>query len=109
MPGDPLLKGRDWQTIKRYWRTGPGRNTPCARCGHPIDRTLQHPHRWSLHVGHIVPRWKARQLGWTKAQTNHLSNTQPEHRDCSIRDGAAAGGRLRRRPPRPQPITTQRW
>jgi hypothetical protein len=56
----------------------------CGRCGREIDydsptflvtasgrRTIN---PWTLHVAHIVPRRKAKQLGWSPAMINRLEN-----------------------------------
>mgnify|MGYP002147269449 CR=1 FL=1 len=97
--GDPLLKGGDWLKVRAYWLTGAGRHTPCARCGKPIDRTTPERGPWSLDVGHIVDRAVAKDLGWTAAQMNTLSNTQPEHARCGRRAGAHLGARRRWKTP----------
>lgn len=92
--GDPLLKGGDWLAIRAYWLTGEGRHAPCARCGQPIDRTGPRG-PLSLDVGHIVDRAVAKDMGWTRAQMNTLSNTQPEHARCGRRAGARLGAQRR--------------
>lgn len=85
--GDPLLKGKDWEAVKAYWRS---RRLPCARCGAPIDYGPGSGPQ-SLDVGHIVPRDQAKAMGWTRAQINSVSNTQPECRTCSRSHGARYG------------------
>ena len=93
---DPLLTGRDWEQVKAHWRRVRG---PCARCGRDIDYDTV-PRYWrSLDVGHIVSRDAAKAMGWTRAQINALSNTQPEHQRCGRTAGVIYGnakrGRLR--------------
>lgn len=79
----------------RPWWQRPENQRPCARCGKDIDyaakRYLPGTRRvnpYSLVIGHIVARVDARRLGWTDAQINAISNTQPEHALCSDRSGA---------------------
>ena len=72
-----------WQRLRR----------PCARCGKRID--YDGPMRLPsgkynpdyLVVGHKVDRITAVEAGWTLAQINDLSNTQPECLECSWRSG----------------------
>jgi len=47
-----------------------------------------------LIVGHVVGRDEAKRMGWTEAQINALSNTQPECARCSVKSGARLGRRL---------------
>lgn len=108
--GDPLLKGRDWDAVKAYWRRQrrPCCEAPRCKARHiPIDYG---PHRgpWSLDVGHIVSRDQAKALGWTRAQINALTNTRPEHQTCGRSSGATDGNRKRRRP-RPVPVEADEW
>ena len=105
---DDLLRGRDWETVKRYWRTGPGKATPCARCGKPIDRTLKAPSPWAMDAGHIVDRAKAKALGWSRAQINAITNTQPEHARCGRSAGARAGNAARTNN-RARPVESDMW
>jgi hypothetical protein len=51
---------------------------------------------YSLVIGHIVGRHEAKLMGWTDAQINAISNTQPEHARCSDQSGARYGNNLRR-------------
>lgn len=92
--GDPLLKTAGWLAVRAYWIAQRG---PCGRCGGAID--YDYPVRYwaSLDVGHIVGRDQARLLGWTAAQINDLSNTQPEHSRCNRRGGARYGNAKRGR------------
>jgi hypothetical protein len=48
-------------------------------------------------------------MGWTEAQINHLSNTQPEHARCSDASGARYGNGLRTLTQSPFNITTDDW
>jgi hypothetical protein len=105
--GDPLLKGAVWRARCAYWRAS---KAPCARCGGYIDRSRGARGPWSLDVGHIVERDQARALGWTDAQINALSNTQPEHQHCSRSAGATYGNRRRGRGRAlPTPVEADEW
>lgn len=106
--GDPALKTAAWKRIRAYWLTGPGKDTPCARCGGPIDRTPGARGPMSLDVGHIVDRVVARQAGWTEAQVNTLSNTAPEHQRCGRKAGAKLGA-ARRWGNKPQTRRSRAW
>ena len=98
---DPLLSSYHWvKVVRPYWMRSA---QPCARCGGEIDRTsgryypgTRTVNPYSLVVGHIVGRHEAKLMGWTDAQINVLSNTQPEHARCSDQSGAQYGNRLRR-------------
>lgn len=93
-------QGKQWQANKAHWRAV---RWPCVRCGQPIDYTApywtklpggrQRINPRALVVGHIVSKAKARRLGWTKTQTNDLSNTQPECAACSLSSGGREGAR----------------
>jgi len=103
---DPLLNTATWRTARTHWRTIQG---PCARCGRPIDYDAPRGHPRALIVGHIVSRARARAMGWTAAQINALTNTQPECTTCSARSGARDTNALRRQGkgrPRQTPLTT---
>jgi len=101
---DPLLNTATWRTARAHWRTIQG---PCARCGRPINYSAPAGHPRALIVGHIVSRHRARMLGWTPAQTNALTNTQPECTTCSARSGARDTNALRKQGrPRQAPLTT---
>ena len=102
--GDPLLKGKDWEAIKAYWRR---QRRPCARCGGPIDYDGPRGPR-SLDVGHVMSRDEAKRLGWARARINSISNTQPECRTCS-RSSGASYGHAKRSASRPAPIEVDEW
>lgn len=107
---DPLLSGRDWAEVKAYWRA---QRQPCARCGGEIDYDTVDRYWRSLDVGHIVDRATAKALGWTRAEINAITNTQPEHQRCSREAGARAGNHLagRGRPIRiiTRPLEADEW
>jgi hypothetical protein len=94
---DPLLNTKAWAAIRKHWRT---LRQPCARCGRAID--YDGPARLpngrinkrSLVVGHIVSRYHAKRMGWTDAQINDITNTQPECRACSDLSGQRLGQRV---------------
>jgi hypothetical protein len=98
---DPLLTSRHWRTtIRQHWIR---QRHPCARCGQAIDydgtRYLPGTRRVnpaSLVVGHIVGRHQAKRMGWSDAEINALTNTQPEHARCSDASGARYVNALRR-------------
>ena len=111
--GDPLLKGADWARVRAHWVR---RREPCRRCGRQIDYTRGATGDLALDVGHIVGRDEAKAMGWTRAQINALSNTQPECRRCSRSSGATYGNRKRgrERPSRrwrsaERPIEADEW
>jgi hypothetical protein len=47
-----------------------------------------------LVVGHIVDRYLGKRYGWTDAEINALSNSQPECMNCSNRSGARLGQKV---------------
>lgn len=93
-------QGKQWATNKAHWRAV---RWPCTRCGRTIDYNApywiklpngrQRINPVALVVGHVVSKAQARRLGWTKEQTNDLSNTQPECAACSLTSGATEGAR----------------
>jgi hypothetical protein len=100
---DPLLTTYVWRQIRIWWQM-PVHQRPCARCGRPINYSLaryfpgtKKVNPGSLVIGHIVGRDQAKLLGWSDAQINALSNTQPEHARCSDRSGAQYGNQKRGR------------
>jgi hypothetical protein len=115
---NPIYSTRSWRNIRKHWQQ---LGLPCARCGYKIDylgpkyllingKRKQNP--YSLAVGHIVSVRKATILGWTEAQTNALSNTQPEHLACSNSSGAREGQRAQRAKQRVMATrinTSRRW
>lgn len=107
MPGDSIYKRRDWKKAVRYWQARLSTGLACARCGGPIQRGGERGPA-SLDVGHIIGKHEARQMGWTEAQINAVSNTQPEHQLCSRRHGARYGNAVRGRA-LPEPVTSQAW
>jgi hypothetical protein len=114
-PEDPWGLTLTWRKHRIHWKR---LRLPCARCRGWIDydgprylpgRRLNPRY---LVVGHIVSRHRARLLGWSEAQVNALSNTQPECQDCSNRSGARLGRQLQ--DPNPMSavttaITAHRW
>lgn len=106
---DPALSSYHWMKVVRPYHQV--RGLPCARCGKPIDYQAKRyipgtrkVNPISLAVGHIVGRHEARAKGWTEAQINAISNTQPEHARCSDKSGAEYGNALRN----PKPFATVR-
>lgn len=95
-----MLSSYHWvRVVRPYWVR---RALPCARCGLDIDYVsgryypgTRKVNPYSLVVGHIVGRHEAKLMGWSDAQINALSNTQPEHARCSDQSGAQYGNRLR--------------
>lgn len=86
-PVDPLLRDRAHRRNRAHWLK---LRLPCARCGRMPDYDKPH----GFVVGHIVDRAIARRAGWTAAQINALSNSQPECPSCSRKSGASLGGRI---------------
>ena len=110
---DPSLTTMAWRKHREYWKR---LRRPCARCRGYIDYTgpryyvdvdgQPRLNKRALVVGHIVSRHPARQLGWSEAMINDLSNTQPECQDCSNRSGARLGRRIQEGPaPSPRAMT----
>jgi len=88
-PRDPLLD----TPLYRKNRAQPKRlRLPCAICGRIINYTQS----GAFVAGHIVSRRKAKQLGWTPAQINALTNLRPECRSCSNKTGAREGQQAQR-------------
>jgi hypothetical protein len=111
---DPLLRSAAHQANRRYWLTqGAAHALPCARCGRTIDYTAPCGHPRALIVGHIVSRAAAKAAGWTAAQINARSNTQPECTTCSATSGARSGNDLRRygpsMPASRELVTSEDW
>lgn len=65
---------------------------PCVDCGHPVYPGS----KWQ--VGHIVSKAIAVRLGWSNAQSNHLSNLGPSHTKARGQKACnqIAGGKLGR-------------
>ena len=114
---DPLLTSHHWRvTVRNHWKD---KRAPCARCGRAIDydgprflvaingKRRQNPRY--LHVGHIVDRYLAKRYGWTEAEINAISNTQPEHAACSNRSGAKLGQKVQRAKHPTMINTASRW
>ena len=110
--GDPLLKGSDWRKVRAYWWA---RREPCHACGGPIVYRVGYVGPRSLDVGHWpVSRDQAKAMGWTRQQTNAISNTRPECRACSRSDGARRAtalrmGRVGPRAAPARPIEADEW
>lgn len=113
---DPLLTSDYWRkTVRGHWLA---KRLPCTRCGRAIDydgprlvvvRGRRKVNPRSLVVGHKVGRHEARRRGWTDAQINALSNTQPECAKCSASSGASYGNRLRQPKKPTTEVTTLKW
>jgi hypothetical protein len=97
---DPALNSRKHRDHNRkYWQA---LRLPCARCGGRIDydgppilgNGLHNPRY--LVVGHKVSRTEGLAQGWTLAQINDITNTQPECWECSISSGGAESVKVRR-------------
>lgn len=111
--GDPLLKGKDWEATKAYWRRQrvPTCQAPQCKARHvPID--YEGPRGpFSLDVGHIVSRDQAKTMGWPRTLINAITNTRPEHATCSRSAGARDGNRKRSTSPQrmQQTKTSRVW
>jgi hypothetical protein len=88
-PKDPLLDSVLFRTNRAQLKQ---LHLPCAVCGKAIDYTRP----GAFVAGHVVSRRKAKQLGWTAAQINALSNLRPECRSCSNKTGAREGQQAQR-------------
>jgi hypothetical protein len=88
-PKDPLLDTPRYRANRARLKL---LRLPCAVCGKAIDYTQPA----AFVAGHIVSRRKAKQMGWTEAQINALSNLRPECRPCSNKTGAREGQQAQR-------------
>lgn len=94
---------RNRATLRRLAHSA---DTPCARCGHPIDWHATRGQPWSFTAGHITPV--------IHGGSHNLENLQPEHWRCNTSAGATLGNRLRRQTPpttrsTPQPAHSREW
>lgn len=100
---DPVYL-RNRRTLKRDARN---RDTPCARCGQGIDWSAHWLNPFAFTAGHIV--------AMVYGGSHDLSNLQPEHRMCNLRDGSAIGNQRKRQatttpPPRRfGAVTSRDW
>jgi hypothetical protein len=85
---DPLLDSPRFRRNRTYLK---GLRLPCSLCGRCIDYSQP----GAFVAGHIVSRYRAKQLGWTEEQINSLNNLRTECRSCSMRTGAREGGRVK--------------
>ena len=86
-------------SVKAYWirlHLPTCQASVCLLPGVPIDYAPPYTKRTSFNAGHIVPRWKARLLGWSVEQMNSIANSRPEHRLCNMTDGARTGQKRQR-------------
>jgi hypothetical protein len=86
---DPLLSSPLYRRNRALLKK---RRLPCAVCGRAIDYSQPS----AFVAGHIMPRWKAKQLGWLPEQINSLQNLRPECRRCSFRTGSREGNQVQR-------------
>jgi hypothetical protein len=88
-PRDPLLDTPLFRANRAQLKR---LRLPCAICGQTIDYTQPA----AFVAGHMVSRRKAKQLSWTPAQINALTNLRPECRPCSNKTGAREGQQAQR-------------
>ncbi len=91
---DPMLSSKMWAKVKKHWKDRRLPRCQAAKCllpGIPIDYTPPFTKPTSFNAGHVVPRWKAKALGWTVEQIYSVANTRPEHRKCNVTEGAVMG------------------
>ena len=96
---DQTLSTKGWAKVKAHWIRLQLRQCQATRCllpGVPIDYAPPYTKRTSFSCGHIVPRWKAKALGWSVEQINGIANTRPEHAYCGKVDGARMGQQRQR-------------
>jgi hypothetical protein len=72
---DPL----SYRCLKQHWAA---QQRACAKCAGVIDYEAKAPDTKRLMCARIVPPSKAKVRGWTKQQTNALSNFEPRHASC---------------------------
>jgi hypothetical protein len=93
---DQSLSSKGWARVKAYWirqRIPSCQATVCLLPGVLVDYEPPYTKPTSFNCGHVVPRWRAKALGWTIDQINSIGNSRPEHRLCNLRDGARIGQR----------------
>lgn len=97
---DPIYASPQHKANRKYWIN---QGAPCAlgaACkfrGYPIDYTANgRLSNLAFHLDHIMPVARGRELGWTTAMLNALSNTRPLHRGCNVRAGARLGQQRQR-------------
>lgn len=96
MASDPWVTGRHWQRTRAAFLAHHARiGSPCTRCAGPIDYDAPRGTPTAPVAGHIVDRHTARRIGWTRHQTNHPSNLQPECYRCSCSSGATLQQQIR--------------
>ena len=98
-PHDQTLSTKGWARVKQYWIRLHLPTCQASRCllpGIPVDYTPPYTKRTSFNAGHIVPRWKAKALGWSVERMNSIANRRPEHRLCNMTDGARTGQKRQR-------------
>ena len=79
--------GNDWdKTRKEVLRRDNGL-CQCSECQGGKVRTLV-----ATEVHHVVSKAKARQLGWSKEQTESMNNLISINEDCHKRETAAENG-----------------
>jgi hypothetical protein len=106
---DPIYKRRDWREVNTFWRSRNNLECQAPTCLCPHGRPIVDSEGpWRLECGHIVAKHMARQLGWSDAQINHLSNSRPEHSRCNRSAGTTYGNTVRDRA-LPVPITSRDW
>jgi len=102
---DPLLVTATHRSNRAYWLAlAKTAGLRCALCGCAIAWRKEY-HRLPngkengnyLVVGHIISRYAAKQMRWTEAQINALSNSRPECKRCSNKTGAQLGRQLQHR------------
>jgi hypothetical protein len=78
--GEPYAAdGLSFRCLKQHWAA---QQRACARCAGLIDYQAKTPDTKRLMCARIVPPSKAKARGWTKQQTNALSNFEPRHSSC---------------------------
>ena len=98
MAGDPRSTQRFARIRQRWYHWGATNNTPCARCGQPIDYTQTGNHPQAPNLGHIIEIDRG-------INPYDETNMQLEHARCNASAGATYGNRKRRNT-RPQ---SRRW
>ena len=91
-----ILRNRQRLTIAE------ANNEPCARCGQPIDYTLDRRTRWGATADHINP------LAHGHPELVPLDQLAPAHHTCNSKHGSTIGHQIRWRKGKTPTVVTQR-
>lgn len=76
-----------WERIRKVVLARDCGLCQCKQCQDSVSPLI------ATHVDHIVPKAKAKKMGWTRAQMDAETNLQSLHPDCHKRKTAEDEGR----------------